>query len=204
MVEKTTLIGRVTRSSTRGFIGALKAPEPEIPIFGGFCKADAQRGASKVFGVIYNISIEDDDLTRQLAAAEQPTQEELADQQLVRQIPIEFEALSIGYQIGKTYYYSLPPQPPLALASIYPLEAAEIESFTRHLEFIPLIFSAPALPVDELLAASLHQAALARQKNEREGFLLEAGRYCAKLLSQDLSRMDSFLRNLRFNEKSDS
>jgi hypothetical protein len=204
MAESSTLIGRVTRSSTRGFVGAIKAPDPEIPIFGGFCKAEAQRGNSDVLGVIYNISIEDDELTRQLAAAKRPTQEELADQQFVRQIPIEFEALAIGYQVGDAYYYTLPPQPPLALASIQPLEKGEIENFTRRLEFIPLILSASTLPIDELLAATLRIAAEARQKSERERFLLDAGRYCAKLLSQDLGRMESFLRNISIDEKSES
>jgi hypothetical protein len=204
MANSSTLIGRVTRSSTRGFVGAIKAPDPEIPIFGGFCKAEAQSGNSDVLGVIYNISIEDDELTRQLAAAERPTLEELADQQFVRQIPIEFEALAVGYQLGDAYFYTLPPQPPLALASITSLENSEIEHFTRLFDFIPLILSASTLPVDELLAAVLRSAAETRGKTERERFLLDAGRYCANLLSQDLGRMDSFLRNINIDMKSET
>jgi hypothetical protein len=204
MHENSTLIGRVTRSSTRGFVGAIKAPEPQLPIFGRFCKAAAQLGNSNVLGVIYNISIEDDELTRQIAAAEQPTLEELADQQFVRQIPVEFEALSIGYQIGEAYFYTLPPQPPLALATIQSLEKDEIESFTRRFEFIPRIMSASTLPVDELLAATLRIAAESRGGIEGERFLLNAGRYCAKLLSQDLARMDSFLRSISMDRQGES
>lgn len=202
MENSSTIIGRVTRSSTRGYVGAIKVPEPEIPIFGAFCKASAQQGGSQVVGVIYNISIQDDELTRQLAASGQPTQEELADHQFVRQIPIEFEALSIGYQSQESFYYSLPPQPPLALASIQSLDQGEIVTFTNTLDFIPIILSALTLPVDELLAASLRIAAKARGQSEQRNFLLEAGRYCAKLLSYDLARLDSFLKNLDINEKS--
>jgi hypothetical protein len=196
MTDNSMIIGRVTRSSTRGFVGAIKAPEPEIPVLGTFCKAPAQQGRSEVVGVIYNISIEDDELTRQLAASQHTTQEELADQQFVRQIPIEFEALAIGYKSQDTFHYALPPQPPLALATIQPLEQTEIETFTRKFDFIPIILSAANLPVDELLAASLRIAARTRQQSERRNFLLEAGRFYAKLLSVDLGRMDSFLRNI--------
>jgi len=202
MAGDPTLIGRVTRSSTLGFVGALKSPEPEIPVFGTFCKSEAQRGKSDVLGVIYNINIEDDDLTRQIAAAERPTEEELADQQYVRQIPIEFEALAVGYRLTETYFYTLPPQPPLALAPIRPMKSDEIVQFTNQFEFIPLILSASNLPVDALLAACLRKASVARPRQERQNFLLEAGRYCAKLLSHDLPRMDSFLRILSFEEKS--
>ena len=139
MAGDPTLIGRVTRSSTLGFVGALKSPEPEIPVFGMFCKCEAQRGKSDVLGVIYNINIEDDDLTRQIAAAERPTEEELADQQYVRQIPIEFEALAVGYRLTEAYFYTLPPQPPLALVPIRPMKSDEIVQFTNQFEFIPLI-----------------------------------------------------------------
>lgn len=203
MIDSSMIIGRVTRSSTRGFVGAIKVPEPEIPVFGTFCKAGAQQGSSEVIGVIYNISIEDDELTRQLAASQHTTQEELADQQFVRQIPIEFEALAIGYQSEGSFHYALPPQPPLALATIQPLEQGEIEAFTSQFDFVPIILSARNLPVDELLSASLRIAAKTRQQSERWSFLLEAGRYCAKLLSVDLGRMDSLLRNLGIpaNEK---
>jgi hypothetical protein len=196
MEAETTFIGRVTRCSTRGFVGALRAPQPEIPIFGAFCKAEAQRGASEVIGLIYDIRVEDDELTRQVAATEHPLQEELADQQYVRQIPIEYSALAIGFKSNDSYVYTLPPQPPFSLAPIHVLEREEVATFTNQLNFIPLVLSAEHLPKDELLAAALRMAAQARPEAERKRFLLEAGRFCARVLAQDLVRMDTFLRSL--------
>ena len=190
-------IGRVTRCSTSGFVGALRAPDPELPIFGGFCKAGAQQGKSYVIGVIYNISIEDDELTRQMATLENPIQEELADQQVLRQVPVEYSVLSIGYQSNDRYMYSLPPQPPLALATIQVMTSEEILNFTERLDFIPLILSADNLPADELLAASLRKAASVRHGPNQRSFFIEAGRYCARLLSNDLNRLDNVLRNLK-------
>jgi len=59
-------IGRVTRCSTRGFVGAVRLPEPQWPVFGTFCRAEAQQGQSQVIGLIYDLSIEDDELARLL------------------------------------------------------------------------------------------------------------------------------------------
>jgi hypothetical protein len=190
-------IGRVARCSTRGFVGVLHAPEPELPVFGAFCKAGAQQGKSWVIGVIYNISIEDDELTRQMAASEKPIQEELADQQFLRQVPVEYSVLSIGYQSNDHFIYSLPPQPPLALTTVQVMSAKEILDFTKQLDFIPLILSAENLPTDDLLAASLRNAASIRQGTEQTAFLVESGRYCARLLASDLNRLDNVLRNLK-------
>jgi hypothetical protein len=193
----THFIGRVTRCSTRGYVGALRAPEPELPIFGGFCKAGAQQGKSSVIGVIYNISIEDDELTRQMAASERSIEEELADQQYLRQVPVEYSVLSIGYQVNNDFIYSLPPQPPLSLTAIEVMTNEEILNFTQQLDFIPLILSSENLPVDDLLAASLRNAASVRHGLEQKTFLIQAGKYCARLLSNDLNRLDNVLRNLK-------
>jgi hypothetical protein len=197
MEADPTFIGRVTRCSTRGFIGAVRAPQPEWPVFGAFCKASAQQNKSQVIGLIYDITIEDDELTRQIAAAERPIKEELVDQQLVRQIPIEYAALAVGYQVRDVYHYALPPQPPLALAPIQSMTREEILGFTQQLDFIPLILSAVNIPSDDLLAASLQWATQVRQETERRSFLMEAGRACARLLANDLIRLENLLRKLR-------
>lgn len=111
-------------------------------------------------------------------------------------MPIEIQALSVGYQIGDRYHYCLPPQPPLTLADILPLAAAEVRQFTERLEFLPLILAADQLPADELLVASLHTAADARPAAERRSYLVHAGRECARLLGHDLPRLDGLVRLL--------
>ena len=203
MHPETIIIGRVTRCSTRGFVGAARAPQPEIPHFGAFCKAEAQRGKSAVIGLIYDIRIEDDELTRQIATADLPKDEELADHRFVRQIPIEYAALSIGFFSEGNYHYSLPPQPPLALAPIFALEATEIRQFTQRLDFIPMILSAENLPVDDLLAASIQIAVDIREASEGRDYLVEAGRRCAHFLANDLTRLDNLIRRWASEESRD-
>ncbi len=109
MTDKQGLIGRVTRCSTRGFVGAIRLPEPEIPVFGGFCLAEAQQGGSQVIGLIYDISIQDDEFARQMAATETAPAEVLADGQANRQVPVEFSALAVGYRVGEAFHQHLPP-----------------------------------------------------------------------------------------------
>ena len=194
MIAAVPSIGRVTRCSTRGFVGALRLPEPELPTFGSYCQAEAQQGQSRVVGLIYDISIEDDELARQLASSDHLSPEQLADSQVNRQIPVEYSALAVGYIDGGGIHQCLPPQPPLTLASVYPLVDDELRMFTAHLDFLPLILSAPNLPADDLLAAAVHTAAGARPEHERRAYRLLAAQECARLLARDLTRLDNLLR----------
>lgn len=192
----SALIGRVTRCSTRGFVGAIRLPEPDIPTFGSYCKASAQKGQSQVIGLIYDIAIEDDEFTRQIAIAENPPTEQVADHQILRTIPIEVSALAVGYVRDGTYHQALPPQPPLTLAHIHSLSPGEILDFTQRLDFLALVLTAAMIPVDELLIAAIRSASFSRPESERHRFLVEAGRACARFMTQDLVRLEHILRNI--------
>ena len=196
MSKKPVLIARVTRCSTRSFVGASRLPEPNVPTFGSFCKASAQRGQSEVIGLIYDIRIEDDELARQIAIATDPTQEQLADNRLTRLIPIEISCLAVGYRIADQFAYSVPPQPPMTLDDVHALDSKEVREFTANLDFVPLVFAAPGVPADELLSAAMQQAAQARPEHERRVFLIEAGRECARHLASDMPRLERLVRSL--------
>jgi len=197
MTSDDKAIGRVTRCSTRGFVGAVRLPEPEWPVFGTFCQADAQQGRSRVIGLIYDLSIEDDELARQLAATESARVEEIADSQVNRQVPVEYHALTVGYRKGDRFVQSLPPQPPLTLAPIHRLPDADVRKFTAQFDFLKLVTAVQEFPVDDLLAAALQTAAAARPENERRAYLIEAAAECARLVGRDLTRLESLVRSLR-------
>jgi hypothetical protein len=197
MTSDDKAIGRVTRCSTRGFVGAVRLPEPEWPVFGTFCRAEAQQGHSQVIGLIYDLSIEDDELARQLAATESLGPEQLADSQVNRQVPVEYRALAVGYRTGERFVQSLPPQPPLTLAPIHRLSDADVRKFTAQLEFLKLVVAVQEIPVDDLLAAALQTAAAARPEGERRTYLVEAAAECARLVGRDLTRLESLVRSLR-------
>jgi len=190
-------IGRVTRCSTRGFVGAVRLPEPQWPVFGTFCRAEAQQGQSQVIGLIYDLSIEDDELARQLAASEAIRPEQLADSQVNRQVPVEYRALAVGYLNGAGFTQALPPQPPLTLAPVYRLSDEQVRTFTERLDFLPLMLNVPEIPVDDLMAAALKSAAAVRPESERRGYLVRAAAEVARLVGRDLTRLESLLRAVR-------
>lgn len=197
MPSPQNMIGRVIRCSTRGFVGALRLPEPNLPIFGEFCLAQAQAGESEVVGLVYDISVEDDEFARQIAISDRATPEQIADHQQNRQVPVEFSALAVGYRDRDGFVQRLPPQPPLTLSPVFVMADEDIREFTRQLGFLPLILSTPGPPADELVAASLQRAADTMQESKRASFLAEAGRACSRLLSEDILRLENLLQALR-------
>ena len=193
----TATIGRLLRSSTVDYVFGCSVPEPEVPLFGAFVKAPAQRGQSDVIGLIYNIAIEDDPFVRQMIATPDLDEAYIQDQRVNRQVPIEVSVLAIGYRNGGGFIHDLPPQPPITLDRISPCDAAEIKQFTARLDYLRLILFAPDVPADELIAVSLRLAADCQPAEDRDRFLRNAGRELAKMLNRDLARLEKLLKRLK-------
>lgn len=191
------IIGRVLRASTMGFAGAIRLPEPDVPTFGMFCRADAQRGQARLYGLIYDISVDDDMFARQVATAEGLSPAHIADQQRNRQVPVEYSVLCVGYRNGSGINHALPPQPPMPLDPIHTCTPEEIRTFSTGFDYFGLVLNTAEVPGDELLAAALKQAAGAQPEHERTGFLRDCGRELARLLSHDLHRLENLLKRIK-------
>jgi len=187
-------IGRVTRCSTRGFVGAVRQLDPYTPIFGMLCKAEAQGGNSCVVGAIYDISIEDDPFARHVASSERVNSEQIEDHIVNRQTPIEISAIAVGFIKDEQSFYTLPPQPPLTMAPIIPLTDVEVIAFTAEFKFIPTLLN---IPNDELTAAVLHAAAQCRPESEQHSYLQAGGRACARLLNEDFVRLETLIQSIK-------
>jgi hypothetical protein len=190
------VVGRVLRSSIRGFVVASRIPEPDVPVFGSFVKAEIQRGATELIGLVYDIQIADDPFIRQLALQEEPDQVALADQREIRGVPIEVGVVAVGYHDGHDVFHGLPPQPPIMLNRILICDDAEVAAFTARLDFLRLLLNSREVPADELMVSCLRVAAQARPEAERRPFLLNAGRELARLMGADLVRLEALLGRL--------
>ena len=190
-------IGRITRCSTQAFSGAVHPSALARPAFGSFCQAPDSAGEIQILGVIYDLSVEDDPLARQMAALEDLPSEQLADAQKNRQAPVEFSALTVGYRQDDEFAYGLPPRPPLTLAPVTLLSGQDLLRFTEGADFARPILTSPNIPSEQLLAAAVRCAVAARPESERERYLLLAGRAIARLLADDLPRLESVLGALR-------
>ena len=189
-------VGRVLRANTRAFTIGCEVLQPDIPAFGSFVRTDRLEHGDETYGLIYDVSIDDDNFVRQFISARAP-EEVVEDQRRNRQVPIEASILAIGCRTGGTIRQGLPPQPPITLDWLVTCTDAEIVAFTERLDYIRLVLDARDAPVDEVLAASLRTAACARPESERRYFLIDAGREIARLLAGDPTRLEGVLRRLR-------
>ena len=193
-------IGRVLRASTGSFsIGCTRliAEQGEvIPQFGALVKAETAN-STVIYGLIYNVTIEDDAFVRQLVAAGVQNEEYIEDQRQNRQVPIVVDVLVVGYGRDLEVYQRLPPQPPGTLDRIYACNRAEFVRFTVRHDWLRTIISAAETPGEQLLAAALRNAAAARPPDQRESYLVGAGRELARLLALDLPRLEGVLSLLR-------
>ena len=189
-------VGRIVRSSTTRFAVGCQVLQPEVPSFGALVKVRAL-GDDQVYGLIYDVRMEDDPFVRQMATTDGLPPEYIEDQRRNRQVPIEVGVLVVGHRSGGEIHHRLPPQPPLSLDVIHTCGADELVAFTQRLDYFRLVLENRDIPADELLAANLRCAARARDNAAGEQFLVEAGRELARLLAADLLRLDGLLRRLR-------
>jgi hypothetical protein len=194
-------VGRVLRAGTRGFAIGCAVMRPDIPAFGSLVRAEGQAPGSAIYGLIYDVSVEDDPFVRQFIGAD-PPEEVVRDQRENRQVPIEVSVLAVGVRRslgddGENIRHCLPAQPPVTLDWLYQCTDEEVRAFTARCDYFRLVLEAREVPVDELLSASLRAAAAARPENERETFLVEAGRELTRMLAGDPVRLEGLLRRLR-------
>jgi hypothetical protein len=196
MSEGSIPVGRVLSASTRGFTVGCRVMQPDIPAFGSFVRAEARAPDEAIYGLIYDVAVQDDVFVRRFVLAE-PTEEVVRDQRENRLVPIEVSILAVGYKAGDRVFHHIPPQPPVTMDFLYPCTQDEVMRFTQRFDYFRLVLEAPRVPTDELLAASLSTAAHARPETEREDFLVDAGRELAHMLAGDLLRLDGLLRRIR-------
>ena len=196
MTRPELQVGRVLRSSTRSFTIGCAVMQPDIPAFGSFVRANGPTDNSLIYGLIYDVSTQDDLFVRQFITADTPD-EVVLDQRRNRQVPIEVSILTVGCGDGEMIRQCLPPQPPVTLDWLYVCSNEEIERFTARTDFFRLVLEARDAPTDELLAACLRIAAAVRPEHAQRPFLIEAGRELARLLAADPMRLEGLLLRLR-------
>ena len=162
---KAIEIGRLLRASTTEFVVGCRATQLTAPAFGALVRVPLEDG-TQIFGLIYDIHIDDDGLVRQLVTAEVADEAVIADNRQNRNVPLEMSVLAIGYRQGERVYHLLPPHPPLSLDVIYLCDGDEIRDFTSagRFGYFRHILRNKDLPVGELLASHLQAAQAAYSK----------------------------------------
>lgn len=155
-------IGRLLRAGTTGFVAGCRVNQLEAPSFGALVRAPLEDGY-EVYGLIYDIHIDDDGLVRQLVTADNVSPEVFRDNRERRIVPVELAVLVVGYLRAGRIYHLLPPRPPLSLDIICSCEDQDLVNFTSagRFGYFRHILRAQDVPVGEVLAAHLQQASQA-------------------------------------------
>jgi hypothetical protein len=205
------VVGRVLQASTtRLSVGCqppIAAQSQTIPAFGALVKiagptayrADGGVGAPEIitWGLVCDVVIEDDLFVRQLVAAGVQDEVYIADQRQRRQVPVVVGVLLIGFGSLREPLYYLPPQPPTTLDKVYTCNSVEVVQLTARHDWLHTVLVAPDVATDSLVPAALRNAALARPPDQRQTYLVSAGRELAQVLALEPVRLDSILRQLR-------
>ena len=155
-------IGRLLRAGTTGFIAGCRVNQLDAPSFGALVRAPLGNGY-QIFGIIYDIHIDDDGLVRQLVTADNVSAEVMKDNRERRIVPVEMSVLAVGYEQDGRIFHLLPPRPPLSLDVIYLCENSDMARFTRNFGYFRHILNSKDVPVGEVIAAHIQQACVAHE-----------------------------------------
>lgn len=190
-------IGHLLRASTSGFVVGCSVSQLEAPSFGALVQAPLG-GDYRVYGLIYDIHIDDDGLVRQLVTAAEVSPEVMHDNRERRIVPVEMSVLAVGYEQGGKIYQLLPPRPPLSLDVIQLCSGAELVRFTSADQFgyFRHVLRAKDIPIGELLAAHVQQAQAAHAKEGEKEWSIRAAQELVTLLRDDYSTLMAVLEAL--------
>jgi len=155
-------IGRLLRAGTTGFIAGCRVNQLDAPSFGALVRAPLGSGY-QIFGMIYDIHIDDDGLVRQLVTADNVSDEVMRDNRERRIVPVEMSVLAVGYEQDGKIFHLLPPRPPLSLDVLYMCEEQVMAWFTERFGYFRHILNSQDVPVGEVLAAHIQQASAAHK-----------------------------------------
>jgi len=165
MSEKSYQIGHLLRSGITGFVAGCPIVDQEIPRFGELVHAPMGE-KDRIYGIVHEISITDDGLVRQIINTSQPVDPTvIADNRTNRTVPMEISVLAVGFRRDGAIRHLLPPRAPLSLDILTQCSDAELAEFTSagRFGYLRHLLRDPDLPVAELIAAHVQQAAAANE-----------------------------------------
>jgi hypothetical protein len=187
-------IGRLLRAGTAGFVVGCRVSQLDSPTFGGLVRVPLTDGY-QIYGLIYDIHIDDDGIVRQLVTAENVDAAVIADNRVNRNVPVEISVLTVGYQQNGQVKHLLPPRPPLSLDLIYQVSPEELRNFTAigRFGYFRHVLRAPDVAVSELLAAHIEQANQAHLEAGNLVWAAQAAQELITLLRDDYATLMAVL-----------
>src|SRR3990170_6632514 len=92
-------IGHLLRAGTTGFVAGCSVAQLDAPVFGALVCTPLDKDYS-VYGLIYDIHIDDDGLVRQLVTTGDIKEDIRRDSRERRIVPVEMSVLTVGFEQG--------------------------------------------------------------------------------------------------------
>jgi hypothetical protein len=159
-------IGRLLRSSITGCVVGCNLSQANTPAFGQMVLIPLDSKTS-IYGLVYDIHVDDDGLVRQLVTSSNISAAVIEDNRVNRNVPLEMSVVFTGYESDGRISHLLPPRPPLTLDSIYPCSPAELARFTADgcFAYLRHLLRDEELPVAELIAVHLREVIATNPSN---------------------------------------
>ena len=196
MAELAERVGEVIEASTMDFVAQCYELY-QLPPFGSLVKT--RDSHTELYGVVYHATTTGlEPGRRPIARGKDEDSEEAIYQsnpQLSKLLRSEFSVLVIGYKDEKLHHY-LPPKPARIHSFAYQCRPDEVREFSQSFDFLNILLNTRLpVPADELIAACLRQ--MSQVYEDRQAFLVAAGKELAILLSSELNQLKAILGRLR-------
>jgi len=153
-----------------------------------------------LYGIVYHATTSSIEPGRRPIARgrDEESEEEVYRQnpQLLKLLRSEFSALVVGYREKEKLHHYLPPRPAKIHSFVYLCSPDEIRQFSQSFAFLNILISTSlSVPREELASACLRQMSQVYQ--DRQAFLVAAGKELAVLLSGELNQLKAILERIR-------
>ena len=187
-------IGRLLRAGTTEFVVGCRVNQLDAPEFGALVRVPLGKDY-EIFGLIYDILIDDDGLVRQLVTTHGVDEAIIADNRVNRNVPVEMSVVTVGFRNNGPIKHLMPPRPALSLDVIYLCTDKEVLDFTStgRFGYFRHILRMKEAPVGELLAAHIALANEAHTANGNQDWANDATQELITLLRDDYPTLMSVL-----------
>jgi len=154
----------------------------------------------ELYGIVHNaVTTSLDPGRRPIARGkDEESEEEIyrSSPQLLKLLRTEFSALVVGYRENEKLCHYLPPRPARIHSFVYQCQPEEVKEFSQSFDFLNILINTHLpVSVEEIVAASLRQ--MSRAYEDRQAFLVAAGKELAVLLSGQFSQLKAILGRIK-------
>ena len=189
-------VGEVIEASTTDFVAQCYELY-RLPPLGSLVKT--RDLPIELYGIVYHATTASlEPGRRPIARGKDEDSEEAIYQsnpQLSKLLRSEFSTLVVGYKDEKVRHY-LPPQPARIHGFVYQCHPDEVREFSQSFDFLNILLNTNLpVPAGELIAACLRR--MSQVYEDRQAFLVAAGKELANLLSGEFKQLKAILGRLR-------